>query len=111
MMMLFFTRYFPIVRKGGGEVKDIVHGRALLSQGKVDFYVDIESLVYPTFENELKRGELTVSDIGELRLFWSFVHNQHGQRLKQHFDQVIQQMRTQGSLAALYKKYGLTMTN
>ena len=105
-----FYAVLPDTAKGV-EVKDIEHGRALLAQGKVDFYVDIESLVYPTFENELKRGELTVSDIGELRLFWSFAHNQDGQRLKQHFDQAIHQMTKQGSLAALYKKYDLTMPN
>ncbi|GEA05582.1 hypothetical protein KUL42_03430 [Alteromonas sp. KUL42] len=71
--------------------------------------MDIESLVYPAFENEIKRGEFIVCDIGELRLFWSFAYNQDGQRLKQHFDQVIQQITMQGSLAALYKKYVLTM--
>lgn len=105
-----FYAVLPDTAKGV-EVSDIEHGRALLAQGKVDFYVDIESLVYPTFENELKRGELTLSDIGELKLFWSFAHNQDGQRLKQHFDQVIQQMTMQGSLAALYEKYGLKMPN
>ena len=83
----------------------------LLKKGKVDYFVDVRSIITPLVEKE-QTGEgslVKVKTIGRYKLYWSFVLNEKGQRLKQHFDHQIDILRGNGTLLAMYEKYNLDM--
>ncbi|WP_334029923.1 substrate-binding periplasmic protein [Alteromonas sp. P256] len=83
----------------------------LLQQGKIDYFVDLHSIIAPMLlkENADEKLPVKVETIGRYKLYWSFVFNERGKQLKSHFDEHIDRLRANGHLLALYKKYNLDM--
>lgn len=86
----------------------------MLKKGKVDYYVDIHSIVSPLLSSESKSSQtkdadssFTTSKIGNYKLYWSFVMNERGKQLKRHFDSQLKTLKDSGKLSRLYAKYAL----
>jgi ABC-type amino acid transport substrate-binding protein len=95
----------------GVPVESAEQALALLKKGKVDYFVDLRSIIIPlTDKEQTDQGSLVkVRKIGRYKLYWSFVFNEHGQRLKRHFDDQIEILRNNGVLQSMYEKYNLEL--
>lgn len=93
----------------GIEVKDVEQGLALLTQGKVDFYIDTEILISRVFGENISKGDMQTSEVGYFELYWSFAKNEKGKRLKYQFDNTLDQLDKSGMLRSLYDKYDIAM--
>ena len=95
----------------GVPVESAEQALALLKKGKVDYFVDLRSIITPLMDKEqTDQGSLVkVRTIGRYKLYWSFVYNEQGQRLKRHFDDQIEILRNNGVLQSMYEKYNLEL--
>jgi len=92
----------------GVEVESAEDGLRLLNAGKVDYVVDIQSILLPLLANP-NYGDMSMHSVGFYDLYWSFARTDKGRKLKMQFDERLQQLRDSGMLSPLYKKYQLTM--
>lgn len=107
--------YVALPRNAKGiPVNDPEQAVALLKKGKIDYYVDIHSIVSPFLSNETVSNEtkdadssFTTSKIGNYKLYWSFVMSERGKQLKRHFDSQFKMLKDSGKLSTLYAKYAL----
>lgn len=95
----------------GVPVESAEQALALLKKGKVDYFVDLCSIITPLMDKEqTDQGSLVkVRTIGRYKLYWSFVYNEQGQRLKRHCDDQIEILRNNGVLQSMYEKYNLEL--
>jgi polar amino acid transport system substrate-binding protein len=95
----------------GVPVESAEQALALLKKGKVDYFVDLRSIIIPLMDKEqTDQGSLVkVRTIGRYKLYWSFVYNEQGKRLKRHFDDQIEILRSNGVLQSMYEKYNLEL--
>ncbi|MEW9797981.1 substrate-binding periplasmic protein [Alteromonas sp. CYL-A6] len=80
----------------------------LLQQGKIDYYVDLVSMVDAPLAQAGDPG-LETRKIGQFHLYWAFAKNTKGRYLKNHFDTVFQSLRDSGELAKLYSRFGIAL--
>jgi polar amino acid transport system substrate-binding protein len=92
----------------GVEVASAEDGLKLLSAGKVDYVVDVQSMLLPLLANP-NYGSMSMHSVGYYDLYWSFARTEKGRELKTQFDVKLEQLRESGELSTLYKKYQLTM--
>lgn len=109
--------YVALPRNAKGiPVNDPEQAVSLLKKGKIDYYVDIHSIVSPLLLSESMSSEtkdadssFTTSKVGNYKLYWSFVMNERGKQLKRHFDSQLKTLKDSGKLSRLYAKYALHM--
>ena len=95
----------------GVPVESVEQALMLLKKGKVDYFVDLRSIITPLIEKDKGAQGLNmkVKTIGRYKLYWSFVYSDKGKRLKQHFDEEIDRLLRSGNLLSMYQKYSLEM--
>ena len=92
----------------GVEIASAEDGLKLLNAGKVDYVVDVQSILLPLLANP-NYGNMSMHSVGFYDLYWSFARTDKGRKLKTQFDIRLKQLRDSGELSKLYKKYQLTM--
>ncbi|MDN4501762.1 transporter substrate-binding domain-containing protein [Alteromonadaceae bacterium BrNp21-10] len=102
-----FYAALPSTVKGIG-VESVAQGIDLLLDGKIDFYVDIGSVLQNGL-SEKDTQKVSLKPIGNYQLHWAFTRSDKGFTLKKHFDQIITELNKSGELNKLYLKYGLNM--
>ena len=100
-----FYQAIPSEVNGVG-VDSADQGIELLLEGKVDFYVDIGSILKNSLQSE-DRQALALKAIGQYELHWAFSHTPEGHALKTHFDNRIRELKRSGWLQKLYQQYQL----
>lgn len=85
---------------------------ALLQKKKVDYYLDIRSLLESQLA-ALPREQLNnyhIHDLSTLNLYLIFSNNEQGKALKQFYDSTTKRLLAENILQPIYKKYNLTIT-
>ncbi|NVK26272.1 MAG: transporter substrate-binding domain-containing protein [Gammaproteobacteria bacterium] len=100
-----FNRAFPD-NDNAVSVSSGSEGIKLLLRGKVDYFVDIGSVLERLILDF--PADLKLQAVGSYPLYWAFNKTLHGQDLKRHFDKKIKELRQSGQLEDLYLSYGLT---
>jgi ABC-type amino acid transport substrate-binding protein len=99
-----FYAALPKQIKGVG-VDDVKKGIELLIHGKIDFFIDIESVIKPA--QEQLGVELNYTPIGSYPLHWAFAKGTKGELLKQKFDRRWAELDKSGELTRLYGQYNV----
>jgi ABC-type amino acid transport substrate-binding protein len=89
-------------------VKDAQDGIKFVLNGKVDYFVDVGSVVASIIA-QYPEGTLKQKEIGSFPLYWAFTKNQKGKYLKTQFDGRLEEMRQTGELLKLYDSHKLIM--
>ena len=102
--------FHEIVPKGvpGVPVDSPLMAINLMENGKIDYYVELESLLQSDAA-DLNSRKITTQQIGTFHLYWAFVNSQKGKYIKHHFDRMFRTLKETGQLSQLYKKYGLAI--
>lgn len=90
------------------DVKDAHEGIKLVLSGKVDYFVDVGSILSSTIARDSQAG-LSKKAVGSFPLYWAFAKTSKGKLLKTHFDGRIKQLKKSGELLKLYSSYQLIM--
>ncbi|GGW84682.1 substrate-binding periplasmic protein [Alteromonas halophila] len=81
---------------------------SLLTNNKIDYYVELESML-ASKEDTVSSAGLSERHVGTFHLYWAFTKTPKGKYIKTHFDRALETLRQNGKLASLYKKYDLMM--
>lgn len=79
----------------------------LLNNQRADFYIDIESIVYPAIGDT--QSTYKIDEIGNFKLFWAFPDTPKGLALKTLFDRAFAKLNASGELASLYAEHHINM--
>ncbi|MDO6444225.1 transporter substrate-binding domain-containing protein [Colwellia sp. 1_MG-2023] len=84
---------------------------ALLQKNKVDYYLDIRSILELHLANLPleEQSKYHIQDLSTLNLYLIFSDDEQGRVLKKYYDETTQQLLENNTLQPIYKKYNLSL--
>lgn len=90
------------------EVRDRKQALSMLGKDRVDIYLDAKDDIEIAIEkHKLDSDEYGITEVLRLGLYPYFVKSEKGKSLKASYDKRIEEIKKDGSLKALFKKYSI----
>ncbi|MDD3049909.1 MAG: transporter substrate-binding domain-containing protein [Candidatus Cloacimonetes bacterium] len=88
------------------EVNNTETGLKMLNAGRLDFFLDAEAQLEPTFESgELNKDDFRIEEVLKLPLHLAFTDNAKGKELKEIYEKRMDVLIKSGELKKLFEKW------